>query len=86
MTKVKMWSLFLVGALGYTVWAVMAYFDPSIRGSFLTMNVTMATGVIGLVLREMPTAAAPSVPVTVVATPPAAPIPDPSNPCLPPVV
>ena len=89
MSKTKLASLFLVGLAGYAVWALMAYYDPSRRGSFLTFNITMATGVIGLVLRDMPSdppAAAPVPAPAPVPTPvpaPVAPIPDPVSPVQP---
>jgi hypothetical protein len=90
MSKTKLASLFLVGLAGYGVWALMAYYDPSIRGSFLTFNITMATGVIGLVLRDMPSdppVVVPPAPVAPAALP-VAPTPDPvpSVPPVPPVV
>ena len=43
----------LLGAVGYGVWALMAYIDPAQRADFLHFNVLMATGVIGLALRDM---------------------------------
>jgi short-subunit dehydrogenase len=47
----------LIGAVGYSVWAAMAYFDPAQRADFLHFNVAMAVGTIGLVLRDMKTPA-----------------------------
>jgi hypothetical protein len=47
----------LIGFVGYTVWALMAFFDPSLRHDFLVFNVGMATGTIGLALRNMKDAA-----------------------------
>jgi hypothetical protein len=53
----------LIGFVGYTVWALMAFFDPTLRHDFLVFNVGMATGTIGLALRNMKDAAdAPAVP------------------------
>lgn len=42
-----------IGIVGYVVWAIMAYADPSQRSGFLTFNISMATGTIGLALRDM---------------------------------
>ena len=47
----------LIGVIGYAVWAVMAYFDPTLRHDFLVFNIGMATGTIGLALRDMKVAA-----------------------------
>lgn len=47
----------VIGAVGYCVWAAMAFYDPSLRGTFLNFNIMMATGTIGLVLRDMQPAA-----------------------------
>lgn len=54
----------LIGAVGYGVWAAMAYCDPSQRADFLHFNVAMAVGTIGLVLRDMknPADAGPAAP------------------------
>lgn len=52
----------LIGALGYGVWAAMAYCDPTLRTDFLKFNIGMAVGTIGLVLRDMNAPAAPAVP------------------------
>lgn len=46
----------LIGAVGYGVWALMAYLDVSLRHDFLVFNIGMATGTIGLALRDMKTA------------------------------
>ncbi|QJD91820.1 hypothetical protein HH213_18020 [Duganella dendranthematis] len=46
----------LLGFVGYAVWAMMAFFDPSLRHDFLVFNIGMATGTIGLALRDMKTA------------------------------
>lgn len=47
----------LIGVIGYCVWAVMAYFDSTLRHDFLVFNIGMATGTIGLALRDMKVAA-----------------------------
>lgn len=47
----------LIGFVGYGVWALMAFFDPSLRHDFLVFNIGMATGTIGLALRNMKDAA-----------------------------
>jgi hypothetical protein len=44
----------LLGIVSYAVWAFMAYADPSLRADFLKFNVVIATGTIGLALRDMP--------------------------------
>ena len=69
MSNFNIFTLFLIGAVGDMVWAARAYFDPSLRGAFLTFNVSMATGVIGLALREMPTGGqgTPTLPVVTMA-------------------
>ncbi len=43
----------LIGCTGYLVWALIAYYDPAQRSDFLKFNILMATGTIGLVLRDM---------------------------------
>lgn len=43
----------LIGCTGYLVWALIAYYDPTQRPDFLKFNILMATGTIGLVLRDM---------------------------------
>lgn len=48
-TKVKV----LIGVTGYGVWALMAWLDPAQRHDFLVFNIGMATGTIGLALRDM---------------------------------
>ena len=52
----------LVGVTGYGVWAFMAWADPSQRPDFLKFNIALATGTVGLVLRDMPSAPAPTQP------------------------
>lgn len=47
----------LIGFVGYMVWALMAFFDPTLRHDFLVFNIGMATGTIGLALRDMKAAA-----------------------------
>jgi len=56
----------VIGVAGYSVWAVMAYADPTLRPDFLKFNVAMAVGTIGLVLRDMQ---APPPPPPAVVTP-----------------
>jgi hypothetical protein len=53
-TKIKLWIQIIVGSVGYLVWAIMAYSDPSLRSDFLALNMGMVAGTIGLVLRDMP--------------------------------
>nr|WP_315400074.1 hypothetical protein [uncultured Duganella sp.] len=47
----------LIGFVGYMVWALMAFFDATLRHDFLVFNIGMATGTIGLALRDMKVAA-----------------------------
>lgn len=42
-----------IGLTGYGVWGLMAYLDPGQRHDFLVFNIGMATGTIGLALRDM---------------------------------
>jgi hypothetical protein len=49
----KITAQIAIGVIGYGVWAFMAYVDPAQRADFLKFNIVMATGVIGLVLRDM---------------------------------
>jgi len=58
--NMKAWIQIAIGVTGYSVWACMAIFDPSIRPTFLTFNIGMAVGTIGLVLRDMNAAPGPS--------------------------
>lgn len=48
----------LLGLVSYGVWAGMAFADPSLRADFLHFNVLIATGTIGLALRDMQSPAA----------------------------
>lgn len=52
----------LIGVVGYSVWALMAYLDPSVRANFLNFNISMAVGTVGLVLRDMKPADQPQQP------------------------
>ena len=51
--NLKFLSLIIIGVIGYITWAVMAYFDPTQRHDFLSFNIVMATGTIGVVVRDM---------------------------------
>jgi hypothetical protein len=51
--NIKLIIQIAIGITGYVMWAVMAYFDPTLRPDFLKINVTMVLGTIGLVLRDM---------------------------------
>jgi hypothetical protein len=53
--KAKFALHILIGLVGYGVWALMAYFDAALRHDFLVFNIGMATGTIGLALRDMKT-------------------------------
>ncbi len=61
--------LIVIGVVGYSVWAVMAYLDPAVRVNFLNFNIVMTTGTIGLVLRDMPTTPTNPAPPTQLTTP-----------------
>jgi hypothetical protein len=52
-SKLKIAILIMIGAVGYGVWALMAWNDPSLRTEFLHLNMAMVSGTIGLVLRDM---------------------------------
>ncbi len=56
MNKPKFWILTAIGTIGFITWAFMAYQDPSLRADFLTFVKTAVVGVVGLALREMPSA------------------------------
>jgi hypothetical protein len=43
-----------VGLVGYLVWALFAYIDPTARADFLKFNIGCVVGVVGLILRDMP--------------------------------
>jgi len=62
MTRSKFFVLVALGIVGYIGWAVMVYLDPSQRGDFLKLHITVVGGVVALALREMPAAAAPPPP------------------------
>ena len=61
MLKFKLVMLTIIGATGYIAWAIMAFYDPSQRTAFLSFNMTLATGTIGLVLRDMPSSNQPEI-------------------------
>lgn len=42
-----------IGLVSYGVWAFMAWQDPSLRHDFLAFNITLATGTVGLAIRDM---------------------------------
>lgn len=46
-------ALVVIGAVSYSVWAYMAYYDASLRADFLNANKLMVAGTIGLVLRDL---------------------------------
>lgn len=52
-SKLKIFVLILIGIVGYGVWALMAWNDPSLRAEFLHLNMAMVSGTIGLVLHDM---------------------------------
>jgi hypothetical protein len=49
----KTFAQFLIGIVGYCVWAAMAYADPTQRHDFLAFNIAMASGTILVVVRDM---------------------------------
>lgn len=52
----KFWIFVLIGVVGFAAWAFMAYQDASLRADFLTFVKDAVIGIVGLALREMPTA------------------------------
>lgn len=46
----------VIALVGYIAWATMAYFDATLRTEFAHFNIMVVTGVIGLALRDLPTA------------------------------
>lgn len=63
--SMKFLALLIIGTIGYCTWAIMAYFDPSQRHDFLSFNIVMATGTIGVVVRDMQSPNSPQAPVVV---------------------
>lgn len=63
MSKTKFLVLLALGVVGYVGWALMAYLDPSQRGDFLKLHITVVGGVVALALREMPPPPPPPPPV-----------------------
>ena len=63
--NLKFLAMVIVGVIGYSVWAVMAYFDPTQRHDFLSFNIVMATGTIGVVVRDMKSPGESQAPVVV---------------------
>ena len=53
MMNIKYTTLIIIGVIGYLVWAAMAILDPSLRHDFLAFNIMMASGTIGVVVRDM---------------------------------
>jgi hypothetical protein len=51
-----LWIRIVVGTVGYSAWACMAFLDRSLLPDFLKFNIAMAVGTIGLALRDMPPA------------------------------
>jgi hypothetical protein len=58
--NMKMCIQISIGIVGYLVWALMAYNDPTQRPDFLKFNIAMAVGTIGLVLRDMQQPSSPT--------------------------
>lgn len=53
MMNLKFAMLIIIGLVGYLVWGFMAYFDETLRHDFLAFNIAMASGTIGIVVRDM---------------------------------
>lgn len=52
--NLKVATTIVTGAVGYIAYGLIAYFvDRSQLGGFLALNISMATGAIGLALRDM---------------------------------
>jgi hypothetical protein len=52
--KFRLAAMAIIGIVGYTVYGLIAYFvDRSQLGGFLALNISMVTGTLGLVLRDM---------------------------------
>lgn len=56
MTRLRIILLCVIGTVGYIAWGVMAWLDPAQRTGFLSLNISMVTGTIGLALRDLPNA------------------------------
>lgn len=50
---IKLAAIVSTGVIGYGVWALMAYYDPTLRQDFLKFNIAMASGAAALALRDM---------------------------------
>lgn len=56
MNRLRIILLCVIGTVGYVAWGVIAWFDESQRAGFLSLNISMVTGTIGLALRDLPAA------------------------------
>lgn len=56
MTRLRVILLCVIGTVGYIAWGVIAWLDPAQRTGFLSLNISMVTGTIGLALRDLPNA------------------------------
>ena len=54
MSRLRIILLCVIGTVGYVAWGLMAWFDESQRTGFLSLNISMVTGTIGLALRDLP--------------------------------
>ena len=62
--NIKLAMQIVIGVGSYAVWAFMAWQDPAQRHDFLNFNIALATGTVGLSVRDMlPTAPKPSAPL-----------------------
>lgn len=53
--SIKMIIQLTMGAIAFAFWSVFAWFDPSVRGAYLTFIISVVTTLAALVLRDMPT-------------------------------
>jgi len=51
--RMKDWFLSGIGLIGYVVWAVLAYVDPTQRTEFLHFTILAVTTSAAIVIRDM---------------------------------
>lgn len=51
--NIKIITQICIGAISYGVWAFMAWSDPTLRHDFLNFNIALASGTVGLAVRDM---------------------------------
>lgn len=54
--------LILMGITGFAIWTFMAWQDSSLRADYLKFIIGIVVGVVGLVLRDLPTQPPPPPP------------------------